>query len=70
MLLRKNVLGFQLIPLSTGNGVDIIGRIIKHYGESYRELGALRLVEGGGAKHSPPGEACQKVIKSARFDNF
>ena len=36
-------------------------------GECFAPLEALPLVEGGGAKHSPPGETCQKVIKSSFF---
>ena len=29
--------------------------------ETNHELGALPLVEGRGAKHSPPGEICQNL---------
>ena len=30
---------------------------------SHHELGAPPLEEGGGAKHSPPGDTCEKIIK-------
>ena len=43
---------FQGFPLSHGKIVDTIVIYAKNHGD---RLAGLPLVEGGGAKHSPPG---------------
>ena len=46
---------FLMFPSSSWNDLDTILKYDKNDYNWCRELGALPLREGGGAKHSPPG---------------